>query len=551
MDWSLSDSEGEREEFTGPPTPRAPPPKPGQRRLPSPHPAPAPKRRSPAPPASQGSFEDVDLNQLIAELNLDFGDLGLPSASSSFEDLVGAPSDVVQTMADMAASRLQVTVAKRVSQGRAREWVFTEDPAPEPIEVREGGLPPDLATALEPDIIIDVDVTGDAEEWGPVDFSPYMHAAFPDRLVAAFPRSIPREHIPFIIYPYPRTPSTVAFTLEAIQNHALVLYKTIKKKTVESYGSVVRDYLAFCDEQQVPIQARFPSKRDVVEHFMTSYVAKVKAKTVSKKVDAMRFWHSIHGLELDLPRDIWRRIMRGLLACEPPGKEPRPPALYKDLQVLYEMLDHDDPEDVALFAAATTAFFGMARPGDVTLPTRNAFNPVEHPTGASVTFHPATANFPEHATVQLPYDKVRKRKGDTLVLTGQTVDDRLSPLTALRRHLELNKPSSDDFLFSSVPRDPSSPGLYPLTYSHFTKRVNELLKARDPKHAGLAGHSWRIGGATFYLLADIHPDFIKVIGRWRSDAFLRYWRRIKIIAAKHLTDAPLVDPGPLPRASDL
>ncbi|GAA6047918.1 hypothetical protein JCM3770_006424 [Rhodotorula araucariae] len=80
---------------------------------------------------------------------------------------------------------------------------------------------------------------------------------------------------------------------------------------------------------------------------------------------------------------------------------------------------------------------------------------------------------------------------------------------------------------------------------HFLKTFNAALSAQGRPLVN--GHSFRISGATFYLLTDIHPDFVKVIRRWKSDAFMRYWRQVKVIEARNLTDAAVVDAdGALP-----
>ncbi|GAA5895327.1 hypothetical protein JCM5296_002376 [Sporobolomyces johnsonii] len=141
-------------------------------------------------------------------------------------------------------------------------------------------------------------------------------------------------------------------------------------------------------------------------------------------------------------------------------------------------------------------------------------------------------------TVRLPWSKVNGWKGETLTVVHQTTDDRLDPISAMRNHLHLNKVGRNDFLFSSP--DWYKPNTFrPLTYSWFTKRVNDILTKAGRRK--LNGHSWRIGGSTFYLLADVNPDIVKKCGNWKSDAFLRYWRKITIIAAKNLMDAPLID----------
>jgi len=43
----------------------------------------------------------------------------------------------------------------------------------------------------------------------------------------------------------------------------------------------------------------------------------------------------------------------------------------------------------------------------------------------------------------------------------------------------------------------------------------------------ITGHPFRIGGTTSLLVSGVNPSVVKKMGRWSSDAYLRYWRTIK------------------------
>lgn len=53
----------------------------------------------------------------------------------------------------------------------------------------------------------------------------------------------------------------------------------------------------------------------------------------------------------------------------------------------------------------------------------------------------------------------------------------------------------------------------------------------------LVGHCFRIGGATELLLRGVHPDVVAAQGRWKSRAFLEYWRRIESILPIFIVDS--------------
>ena len=55
----------------------------------------------------------------------------------------------------------------------------------------------------------------------------------------------------------------------------------------------------------------------------------------------------------------------------------------------------------------------------------------------------------------------------------------------------------------------------------------------------ISGHCFRIGGTTFYLISGVPPDMVKKFGRWRSQAFLEYWRCLDYLGAIHIEMLPL------------
>jgi hypothetical protein len=59
-----------------------------------------------------------------------------------------------------------------------------------------------------------------------------------------------------------------------------------------------------------------------------------------------------------------------------------------------------------------------------------------------------------------------------------------------------------------------------LTARKFLARCNTIWTANA--YPTSTGHLFRIGG-TAELLRGVPPDVVKMLGRWKSDAFLAYW----------------------------
>ena len=65
--------------------------------------------------------------------------------------------------------------------------------------------------------------------------------------------------------------------------------------------------------------------------------------------------------------------------------------------------------------------------------------------------------------------------------------------------------------------------------------INTILKAHGWGTA--FGHSFRIGGASFYLAQKIDPEIIHLAGRWRSLAYEAYICAFEQVTSRHLDNA--------------
>jgi hypothetical protein len=70
-------------------------------------------------------------------------------------------------------------------------------------------------------------------------------------------------------------------------------------------------------------------------------------------------------------------------------------------------------------------------------------------------------------------------------------------------------------------------GWEPLMKINWLERCNQIWVSAGFKP--LKAHAFRIGGCTEMLLRGIQPDIVCVQGRWKSRAFLEYWRKIQFI----------------------
>lgn len=221
-------------------------------------------------------------------------------------------------------------------------------------------------------------------------------------------------------------------------------------------------------------------------------------------------------------------VIRGVANCAPTWSSlpERPGVTAEMLGILPIHLDLQDPKDATILAVANTAFWALARLGELLpesesasldhLPKRADLRPVSQ-SGLSRSIH-------------LPYTKVKRGKGEEVFLTNQS--GLANPLPILENHLLVNQPSSGDTLFS-FKGDQGGPRRI-LTKRAFLQRCNQVWSAQGQPQ--VKGHSFRIGGTTELLRAGVAPDVVKKMGRWSSDHFLRYWRSTQIVGERHVAN---------------
>ena len=112
--------------------------------------------------------------------------------------------------------------------------------------------------------------------------------------------------------------------------------------------------------------------------------------------------------------------------------------------------------------------------------------------------------------------------------------DGTDPEAALAHHMAINKPPTNGHLFSYL----KDSRFRPLTKMEFTRTVAEAARK-----AGLdlhQGHGIHIGSMLEYLLTGIPFEFMKVKGRWASNAFLVYLTKHAQILALYMQAVPEV-----------
>lgn len=318
-----------------------------------------------------------------------------------------------------------------------------------------------------------------------------------------------------------------------------------------SYGLGLRKFHIFCDAFSIPEPARLPASTELIYSFLLWAVSdpdpdnalyqdgtvfeSVSIATARKYMSAIRAWHIAQGWPPPLTEASNAIILAGIRGMEnlqaaagDRRRPPRPPITLVMLHTLRAVLNLNDPFDACLWAQCTCAFFGLMRFGEVSVTSRSAFNPMKHLTRNDLFFGTDLENRP-YARLRLPSAKTAKAGEVQDVFLVE--EGLLCPLAALRNLIRVVPAGASDPLFSWTDR---SGAIRPVVKPTALSKVNIILSTAG---FGTAfGHSFRIGGASFYLAKGVPPEIVRIHGRWKSLAYEVYIRSFEQIASTHLAN---------------
>ncbi|VDC02686.1 unnamed protein product [Peniophora sp. CBMAI 1063] len=323
--------------------------------------------------------------------------------------------------------------------------------------------------------------------------------------------------------------------------------ESLAPKTSSGYGSGLRKFHVFCDIHSIPERARLPASVAVLNSFALwsaadpdpadpafaqgEYYEPVSIPTVKSYLSSVCAWHIIQGWPDPLSEQNHKDIdfcLRGLRKMQLVKRShpPRPPVTLPMLSALRSSLDISKPYDACLWAIATCAFWGMMRFGEATVDSRKDYSP-ETKLARKHVFFGRDLDGKPYARLDLPTAKTAKNGEIQKIFLTEQGD--YCPIAALQNLARVVPAEADDPLFSWVDR---AGEIRPMTRSAALASLNAITE----RHGwGTAfGHSFRIGGASFYLAQGVSPEVVRLAGRWKSLAYEAYIRAFELVASRHM-----------------
>ncbi|KAF8799939.1 hypothetical protein BYT27DRAFT_7263322 [Phlegmacium glaucopus] len=306
------------------------------------------------------------------------------------------------------------------------------------------------------------------------------------------------------------------------------------KSTLSKDASRLQEFLGLCERLGIHRKAALPAREDLLVAWASSFAGHLAGRTVSAKLAAIKKEHDRLGL-IWLGGGLLRRTLKGVEELRPPSSfyNKRAPVTIAMLNDLNVGLNRSSGLDNCIRAICFLSFFCQLRIGEILPPTQDLkkFNPHRHATFSHIAESTATNGA---CNLHLPWSKTQKAQGDDVWIPRQEAP--LDPIHAMHKHFIKNKLSINHPL--SAYRDIHN-NLVTLTRLKFIHRINQILQATKKGYPRITGHCFRIGGTTFYLVSGVPPDMVKRFGRWRSHAFLEYWRCLDYLGKIHIDMLPL------------
>ncbi|KAE8238351.1 hypothetical protein A4X06_0g8834 [Tilletia controversa] len=312
---------------------------------------------------------------------------------------------------------------------------------------------------------------------------------------------------------------------------------SVAVSTLKKYASGVRVFLRWCDANDVPLIERLPTSEPALLRFFMTELDEFRASTQSKRRSALELWHKIHGFPFNIDDDTCQCLGRAAKILQPEPLPSRDPVRLDDLRIIRAALNvNSDRAHAAVWACVSFAFFGLARLGELTVESHkpevlSALRSLR----SHWTLRSESGSVAPTVVLHLPQDKVQGTDGSDLIAARQAPSPDLCPVAAVQFHLRANEavPASAG-AFAYIDKNGR---VREMTSDFCTTTVNRALQAAG--RPTITGHCFRIGGTTFYLAAGVPDIDIRRHGRWASDAYLIYLRRLYVSAGRIFAD---VDP---------
>ncbi|KIM22094.1 hypothetical protein M408DRAFT_29036 [Serendipita vermifera MAFF 305830] len=323
-----------------------------------------------------------------------------------------------------------------------------------------------------------------------------------------------------------------AFIKAAREKLMFALENSYTEKTNQTHSYTIKRFVKFATACGTPEHKALPCTEEMFCLFIANGVGRTGVGTANANIAAISAWHKSRGIDFKIPiqMQVIKRAIKLHWPKEKQQKPLRPPVTPAMMRALAAAWSDGPPRELCALALTLAAWTGQMRLGE--LVPADAKNVVR--TRLPLRKHWQTdKKLGRASSITLPWTKTNLYKGDTVVLPSQK--NPLDASVAVSHHI-LGSRLNDEALLCEYKVGSK---VFILDKQELMGMCNSIWSKEGIGR--ITGHSFRIGGTTAYLMAGIEPSFVKVMGRWSSDAFLRYWRKLDELFTTHVNKTDFVD----------
>ena len=234
------------------------------------------------------------------------------------------------------------------------------------------------------------------------------------------------------------------------------------------------------------------------------------------------------GLHDDFTKQLTPRLQLVIKGVKKEKAKNTPPSTRLPITVeimakIREVLLQDSSkyDKILLWAACSLAFFGFLRCGEFTVPSQAEYDQGAHLSLGDVAVDSKTA--PTTIQITIKQSKTDPFRQGVQLHLGKTDSD-ICPITAILPYLAIRGARPGPLFMLKD-------GSY-LTRQRFANMISTTLQQAGIDDKLYATHSIRIGAATTVKEAGVSDVHIKMLGRWKSNAYQLYVRTPRAELAK-------------------
>ena len=244
---------------------------------------------------------------------------------------------------------------------------------------------------------------------------------------------------------------------------------------------------------------------------------KLSYATIQVYLSAVRYSH-IKSNGSPIPRTPkLNYILKGIHRMSSLSHQPRErkPITFPIMERLHSALSKrtGNYKDTMIWAACCLTYFGLLRVSEFTTSFPNSFNSFTDLLLSDVALDSRTS--PTSIQITLKQSKTDQFRAGATIYLGKTTHA-ICPVTALVQYLAMRGGTPGPLFL--LPNNQS------LTRTSFNSALNKTFQELNLDYHQFNTHSFRIGAATSAKRAGLSDSHLKALGRWRSDAYLRYAR---------------------------